>query len=160
MEKKNNNFFGMKSHRRVSRRRITIYEFEKFNLTEPFFKFMLGGGHIFPVVMEIIMIVKSFNTFEGLRGNWLLISPHSTTLEWNVKVMRIKENNHQFKNLLIVKQILFVSSMGKVKRTVTTGVMVQRVNPLTPMISLVILLTVCQMILIMLVWRIWYWITQ
>ena len=118
MERKNNNFFGMKSHRRVSRRRITIYEFEKFNLTEPFFKFMLGGGHIFPVVMEIIMIVKSFNTLEGLRGNWLLISPHSITLEWNVKVMRIKENNHQFKNLLIVKQILFVSSMGKVKRTV------------------------------------------
>ena len=31
-------------------------------------------------------------------------------------------------------------------------------NPLIPKISLVILLTVCQMILIMLVWRIWYWI--
>ena len=31
-------------------------------------------------------------------------------------------------------------------------------NPLTPKISLVILLTVCHMILIMLVWRIWYWI--
>ena len=29
-------------------------------------------------------------------------------------------------------------------------------NPLTPKISLVILLTVCQTILIMLVWRIWY----
>ena len=69
MERKNNNFFGMKSHRRVTRRRVTIYEFEKFNLTEPFFKFMLGGGHIFTVVMEIIIIVKSFNTFKGLRGN-------------------------------------------------------------------------------------------
>ena len=31
-------------------------------------------------------------------------------------------------------------------------------NPLTLKISLVILLTVCQMILIMLVWRMWYWI--
>ena len=30
---------------------------------------MSGEGHIFPVVMEIIIIVKSFNTFEGLRGN-------------------------------------------------------------------------------------------
>ena len=30
------------------------------------------------------------------------------------------------------------------------------VNPLTPEIFLVILLTVCQTILIMLVWRIWY----
>lgn len=66
MERKNNNFFGMKSHRRVMRRRVTIYEFEKFNLTERFFKFMLGVGHIFPVVMEIIIIV---NTFKGLRGN-------------------------------------------------------------------------------------------
>ena len=31
------------------------------------------------------------------------------------------------------------------------------INPLTPKISLVILLTVCQMILIMLILRIWYW---
>ena len=31
-------------------------------------------------------------------------------------------------------------------------------NPLPPKISLVILPTVCQMIFIMLVWRIWYWI--
>ena len=31
-------------------------------------------------------------------------------------------------------------------------------NPLTPKISLVILITVYQTILIMLVWRIWYWI--
>ena len=33
---------------------------------------------------------------------------------------------------------------------------VKTINPLTPKISLVILSTVCQMILIMLVWRIWY----
>ena len=32
------------------------------------------------------------------------------------------------------------------------------VNPLIPKITLVIFLTVCQMIIIMLVWRIWYWI--
>ena len=31
-------------------------------------------------------------------------------------------------------------------------------NPLTPMILLVILLTVCHTVLVMLVWRIWYWI--
>ena len=31
-------------------------------------------------------------------------------------------------------------------------------NPLTTMISLVILLTVCHTVLVMLVWRIWYWI--
>ena len=33
---------------------------------------------------------------------------------------------------------------------------VKTINPLTPKISSVILSTVCQMILIMLVWRIWY----
>ena len=33
-------------------------------------------------------------------------------------------------------------------------------NPFTPKISLAILLTVCHNILIMLVWRIWYWINQ
>ena len=31
-------------------------------------------------------------------------------------------------------------------------------NHLTPKISLVILLTVCSIVLVMLVWRIWYWI--
>ena len=31
-------------------------------------------------------------------------------------------------------------------------------HPLTPKISLVILLTVCHTVLMMLVWRIWYWI--
>ena len=30
-------------------------------------------------------------------------------------------------------------------------------NPLTPKISPVILLTVCQTIIVMFVWRIWYW---
>ena len=33
-----------------------------------------------------------------------------------------------------------------------------RLNPLTPKISLVILLTVFHIVLVMLVWRIWYWI--
>ena len=32
------------------------------------------------------------------------------------------------------------------------------VNPLTPKISLVILLTVCHAIIMMSIWRIWYWI--
>ena len=32
------------------------------------------------------------------------------------------------------------------------------VNPLTPMISSVILLIVCPIVLGMLLWRIWYWI--
>ena len=31
-------------------------------------------------------------------------------------------------------------------------------NPLTPKISLETLLTVCHTFLVMLVWRIWYWI--
>ena len=31
-------------------------------------------------------------------------------------------------------------------------------NPLTPKISLVIILTVCHIVLVTLVWRIWYWI--
>ena len=33
-------------------------------------------------------------------------------------------------------------------------------NPLTPKISLVILLTVCHAILMMSIWRIWYWINS
>ena len=35
---------------------------------------------------------------------------------------------------------------------------VLNIHPLTPKISLAILLTVCTIILVMLIWRIWYWI--
>ena len=31
-------------------------------------------------------------------------------------------------------------------------------NPLTPKISLVVLLTVCHIVLVILAWKIWYWI--
>ena len=34
----------------------------------------------------------------------------------------------------------------------------KEVNPLTPKISFVILVTVCHTVLVVLVWRIWYWI--
>ena len=40
------------------------------------------------------------------------------TVESNVKVMREKVNDHQFKRLLIVKQILLVVTTGNLKRTV------------------------------------------
>ena len=39
------------------------------------------------------------------------------TVESNVKVMREKVNDHQFKRLLIVKQILLVITTGNLKRT-------------------------------------------
>ena len=40
------------------------------------------------------------------------------TVESNVKVMREKVNDHQFKRLLIVKRILLVIIIGNLKRTV------------------------------------------
>ena len=39
------------------------------------------------------------------------------TIESNVKVMREKVNDHQFKRFLIVKQILLVITTGNLKRT-------------------------------------------
>ena len=39
------------------------------------------------------------------------------TVESNVEVMREKVNDHQFKRLLIVKQILLVITTGNLKRT-------------------------------------------
>ena len=38
------------------------------------------------------------------------------------------------------------------------AVLITTLNPLTPKISLIILLTVCHIVLVMLVSRIWYWI--
>ena len=45
------------------------------------------------------------------------ISPYSVTPESNIKVVTEKED-YQLKKLLIVKQILLVSTIGNVQRTV------------------------------------------
>ena len=48
----------------------------------------------------------------------LIIFPHNITSELYIKVTRIKGNDHQLKKLLIVKQILLVTTLGNVWRTV------------------------------------------
>ena len=42
-----------------------------------------------------------------LKSDKYIISPHNITPESYIKVMRIKKNDHQLKQLLIIKQILF-----------------------------------------------------
>ena len=59
---------------------------------------------------------------------------------------------------LILGEILFFRKFPQPKCPSKENWDFFRFNPLIPKISLVILLTVCQTILIMLVWRIWYWI--
>ena len=52
------------------------------------------------------------------KNDWHLISPYNITPKSNTKVTRIKENDHQLKTLLIVKQILLVSTLVNVQRSV------------------------------------------
>ena len=47
-----------------------------------------------------------------------LISPYNNSPESHMKVTRIKEMNHQLKNFLIVKQILFVNTLRNLWWTV------------------------------------------
>ena len=53
------------------------------------------------------------------KNDWHLIHPYNVSPKSNTKVTRIKENDHQLKTLLIVKQILLVSTTGHVQRTVS-----------------------------------------
>ena len=64
-------------------------------------------------------ILNFFNPLPS-RSDWPLISPYSTKLNSNIKGDEdtCKGNNHRFKKLLIVKQILLVKTTGYVKRTV------------------------------------------
>ena len=94
------------------------------------------------------------------------------SLKLNTPMMKIIENwRAQSKNdLLIFRPFLKVSTC----QNSTTSEHFQKwpknqgivlalsppTKPLTPKISLLVLLTVSQMILIMLVWRIWYWINK
>ena len=52
------------------------------------------------------------------QSDQFLISFHSIILKSNVKVMKKKKNDHQFKKLLIVKQILLLSTGRNVERSV------------------------------------------
>ena len=53
--------------------------------------------------------------------------------------------------LLVCLRFLVISAMRRLGS-------VQSFNPFTSKISLIILLTVCHTVLVMLVWRIWFWI--
>ena len=49
------------------------------------------------------------------KSDWDQISPHRITVESNIKVFkRIKRNGCKLKKLVIVKQILLVSTIGNV----------------------------------------------
>ena len=61
---------------------------------------------------------KLSSKFVTPYSDWHLNSPHSLTLESNVKVMGKKGNDHQIKNLLIVTQILLINTIQNVERTV------------------------------------------
>ena len=50
----------------------------------------------------------------GCKSDWHLISPYLITPESNIKVRSIKELITYKKKLLIVKQILLVSTLGNV----------------------------------------------
>ena len=64
--------------------------------------------------------MKSEHTFFKpltLKSDLHLFSPYNITPESLIRVMR-EENNHQINKLMIVKQILLVSTLGNVWRTV------------------------------------------
>ena len=64
--------------------------------------------------------MKSEHTFFKpltLKSDQHLFSPYNITPESLIRVMR-EENNHQINKLMIVKQILLVSTLGNVWRTV------------------------------------------
>ena len=71
-----------------------------------------------PVEVTTISEMNSKVTIRT-RSEWTLTSPHSITLESNVKVIEKKKMiaNRRWR-LLIVEQILLVSTIGNVRRTV------------------------------------------
>ena len=46
------------------------------------------------------------------------MSPYNITLESHMTVTRIKRNDHQIRKLLVVKQILLVSTLKNVQTTI------------------------------------------
>ena len=71
-----------------------------------------------PVEVTTISKMNSKVTIRT-RSEWILNSPHNITLESNVKVIEKKKMIASRRSrLLIVEQILLVSTIGNVRRTV------------------------------------------
>ena len=97
----------------------------------------------------------SYLNLKPSKSDWLLIYPYSILTQ--ILRITVKVNDSQFKKPLVVKQIFLVITIRNETRKVwRIWLLMLEFNPLTPKISLVILPSVCQVILIMLVWRIWY----
>ena len=117
-----------------------------------------------------------------LSGFYLYLTRENVTNNklWNITLYllidlktKLSEDWHQVKNIFKIStyvvwldsknlsfQKFFCNSIilhAKTACPCGTKVL-QFLNSLTPKISLVILLTVCHIVLVMLAWRIWYWI--
>ena len=113
------------------------------------------------------LLTNSFFLFESnkdllgglmpvVKGDILSINFHQSNL------FQVKANvlNFTFSYWwqLFIKLYLFSKVRSKVQNVSFRNSLQWAINPLTPKISWVILLTVCNIVLLMLVWRIWYWI--
>ena len=91
------------------------------------------------VLTQVAQWIQETIRYVNLRHGSMLTSISVTILQWKWY--------EQSKILIENVDFLFYWKLYKLN-----------FNPFTTKISLVILLTICQMILILSVWRIWYWI--
>ena len=83
--------------------------------------------------------------------NYLLLQNRKFQKPKNKNLLNLNAKWHKFKGKFNIFRITSLLCWSLNTRSIN-----HIINPLTPKISLVILLTFCQRILILLVWRIWY----
>ena len=88
------------------------------------------------------------------RGVHSQVHALSRTLHKSTRSPHVTYNTQKRNPIAAVSKTLFIGDCRYCNWRLCS------VNPLTPKISLVILLTVCHTILAMLVWRIWNWVNQ
>ena len=101
-------------------------------------------------------VISVHITEEKLSGGVSSTSARdlSRTLHKSTRSPHVTYNTQKRNPIAAVSKTLFISNCRYCNWRLCS------VNPLTPKISLVILLTVCNTILVMLIWRIWNWINQ
>ena len=104
---------------------------------------------------------------KGLKGTVQVI-PKDGVISFKSQLFQLQPANDSSQlinffsclttSVLALLSVPALSIKHKGKKFKSASTLPCYVNPLTPKISLVILLTVCQTVLVMLVWKIWYWI--
>ena len=136
------------------------YQLHKFNLRMSVFAHIIPQSqrlsYLYLVFKKelIVVLFKDFTDWGIYKKNFFLFPENSNGSQREDLLSELKVMKELLSHKHVVQLLACVTKSGEKSSLYYCN----NFNPLTPKISLVILLTVCHTVLVTLVWRTWYWI--